>query len=128
MQKPVHPDHRPPYLHIIPLAEIIALALGHKSAMTAGVQKRWSELTEERTEIEVLMQADLAELKAEPKVIEAIQNFRMGRVEVMPGGGGKYGEVRLAEPAGAEAGRKRGAKVALRLLMTIRFKKGTNGI
>ena len=94
-EKPVHPSHRPPYLHIIPLAEIIALALGHKSVMTAGVQKRWSELTAEKTEIEVLMQVDLAELKAEPRVIEAIRNFRMGRVEVQPGGGGKYGEVRL---------------------------------
>jgi uncharacterized protein (TIGR00375 family) len=104
-EKPVHPPDRPPYLHIIPLAEIIALALGHKSAMTAGVQKRWSELTAEKTEIEVLMQADLAELKAEPRVIEAIQNFRMGRVVVQPGGGGKYGEVRLAGPAGAQGQR-----------------------
>ena len=102
-------------LHIIPLAEIIALALGHKSVMTAGVQKRWSELTAERTEIEVLMQADLAELKAEPRVIEAIQNFRMGRVEVQPGGGGKYGQVGLAglaRPAGAE-GQKEGQKSLL---------------
>ena len=110
-EKPVHPPDRPPYLHIIPLAEIIALALGNKSAMTAGVQKRWSELTAEKTEIEVLMQADLAQLKAEPRVIEAIQNFRMGRVVVQPGGGGKYGEVRLAEPAGAE--RQRAAQKSL---------------
>ena len=110
-EKPVHPPHRPPYLHIIPLAEIIALALGHKSAMTAGVQKRWSELTAEKTEIEVLMRADLSELKAEPRVIEAISNFRMGRVVVQPGGGGKYGEVRLAEPAGAQ--RQRAAQKSL---------------
>jgi len=94
-EKPLHPSHRPPYLHIIPLAEIIALALGHKSVMTAGVQKSWSELTQFQTEIEVLMQVDLADLKAEPRVIEAIQNFRMGQIEVQPGGGGKYGEVRL---------------------------------
>ncbi|MDD4161941.1 MAG: endonuclease Q family protein [Methanothrix sp.] len=114
-EKPVHPTHRPPYLHIIPLAEIIALALGHKSAMTAGVQKRWSALTADRTEIEVLMQADLAELKAEPRVIEAIQNFRMGLVEVQPGGGGKYGQVGLAGlagPAGAE-GQRDGQKSLL---------------
>ena len=51
---------------------------------------------------EVLMQADLAELKAEPRIIEAIQNVRMGRVEVQPGDGGKYGEVRLTESVGAE--------------------------
>ena len=104
-EKPVHPLHRPPYLHIIPLAEIIALALGHKSALTAGVQKSWSELTAERTEIEVLMQADLAKLQAEPRIIEAIQNFRLGLVEVKPGGGGKYGEVGLAGPVGAEGQR-----------------------
>jgi uncharacterized protein (TIGR00375 family) len=111
-EEPVHPAHRPPYMHIIPLAEIIALALGHKSVMTAGVQKRWSELTQSRTEIEVLMEADLADLKAEPRVIESIQNFRMGRVEVLPGGGGKYGEVRLAEPVGA-GGQKDGQRSLL---------------
>lgn len=108
-EEPVHPLHRPPYLHIIPLAEIIALALGHKSVTTASVQKSWSELTGSLTEIEVLMQADLAELKADPRVIEAIQNFRMGRVKVQPGGGGKYGEVGLAQAAGAE-GKKDGQR------------------
>ncbi len=108
-EEPVHPAHRPPYLHIIPLAEIIALALGHKSVMTAGVQKCWSELIAVNTEIEVLMQVDLDELKAEPKVIEAIRNFRMGLVEVLPGGGGKYGEVRLAKSVAAE-GKKDGQR------------------
>jgi uncharacterized protein (TIGR00375 family) len=93
--EPMHPDHRPPYLHLIPLAEIIALALGHSSAMTLGVQKLWNELTRERTEIEVLVEADLTDLKAEPKVIEAIEAFRSGKVEVCPGGGGKYGSISL---------------------------------
>jgi uncharacterized protein (TIGR00375 family) len=95
--EPVHPDHRPPYLHLIPLAEIIAMALGNKSALAVGVQKRWNELVEGRTEIGVLMDADLSELKAEPKVIEAIEAFRTGKVIVKPGGGGKYGEVALPE-------------------------------
>jgi uncharacterized protein (TIGR00375 family) len=108
-EEPVHPLHRPPYLHIIPLAEIIALALGHKSVTTAGVQKSWSELTGSLTEIEVLMEADLAELKAEPRVIDAIQNFRMGGVKVQPGGGGRYGEVGLAQAGGAE-GKKDGQR------------------
>ena len=43
------------------------------------------------------MDADLSELKAEPKVIEAIEAFRNGKVVVKPGGGGKYGEVTLPE-------------------------------
>ena len=95
--EPVHPDHRPPYLHLVPLAEIIAMALGIKSPLAVGVQKRWNELVEGRTEIEVLMDAELSELKAEPRVIEAIEAFRTGKVIVKPGGGGKYGEVTLPE-------------------------------
>jgi uncharacterized protein (TIGR00375 family) len=95
--QPVHPDHRPPYLHLIPLAEIIAMAIGNKSALAVGVQKRYNELVEGRTEIEVLVDTDLSILKAEPKVIEAIEAFRAGKVVVKPGGGGKYGEVALPE-------------------------------
>ncbi len=101
-QEPVHPDHRPPYLHLIPLAEIIAMAIGYSSAMTAGVQRIWEGLTADRTEIEVLVEADLGELKAGPEVIGAIDAFRVGKVVVEPGGGGKYGKVRLAEAAGGE--------------------------
>jgi uncharacterized protein (TIGR00375 family) len=97
-QTPVHPAHRPPYLHIIPLAEIIALALGYRSVTTVAVQKSWNELTQSRTEIDVLIQADLDRLSAEPRIIEAIRSFREGRVKVQPGGGGKYGMVGLAKP------------------------------
>lgn len=92
---PVHPDHRPPYLHLIPLAEIIAMALGYKSAMAASVQRVWNELTADRTEIQILTETDPAELKAETRIIDAIKAFRSGGVVVVPGGGGKYGEVRL---------------------------------
>jgi len=105
-ETPVHPDHRPPYLHIIPLAEIVALALGYKSATAAAVQRCWSELTSERTEIDVLMEADLAELSADPRVLEAIEMFRQGRVEVLPGGGGKYGEVKMAGGAAVKKEQK----------------------
>ena len=95
--EPVHFDHRPPYLHLIPLAEIIAMAIGHKSAHTAGVQKRWNRLIEGKSEIEVLVEADLSELKAEERVIEAIQAFRSGAVVVKPGGGGRYGTISLPD-------------------------------
>ncbi|HPE62931.1 MAG TPA: TIGR00375 family protein [Methanothrix sp.] len=94
---PVHPDHRPPYLHLIPLAEIIAMALGVKSVYSAKVQKVWNELVRGRSEIEVLVEADLSELSAEDRVVEAIQAFRSGEVMVKPGGGGRYGSVSLRE-------------------------------
>ncbi|HUI39998.1 MAG TPA: endonuclease Q family protein [Methanothrix sp.] len=102
----VHPDHRPPYLHLIPLAEIIARALGHKSPLTSGVQRIWNDLTTEKTEIEVLVEADLADLKAETKVIEAIRAFREGKVVVSPGGGGKFGEICLPVTQGCKEGQK----------------------
>lgn len=102
-EAPVHPPHRPPYLHTIPLAEIIALALGYKSVMTTSVQRCYRELTDHMTEIEILVEADLSKIDADPRVLEAIENFRLGRVEVQPGGGGRYGCIKpvgLAGPAG----------------------------
>jgi uncharacterized protein (TIGR00375 family) len=104
--EPHHPPHRPPYLHLIPLAEIIAMSLGIKSPYAAGVQKRYDELVKDRTEIDVLVEADLSELKAEPKVIEAIEAFRSGKVIVKPGGGGKYGEVALPQGAAGKEKQK----------------------
>jgi uncharacterized protein (TIGR00375 family) len=104
--EPHHPEHRPPYLHLIPLAEIIAMAIGNKSPYTAGVQKRYDELVKDRTEIEVLVEADLSELRAETKLIDAIEAFRSGRVFVRPGGGGKYGEVALPQLAAGKSREK----------------------
>ena len=112
--EPVHPAGRPQYLHLIPLAEIIALALGHKSPSTVGVKKLCRELTDGRTEIEVLVEADLRDLKSEAKVIEAIEAFRSGRVEVCPGGGGRYGQVGLPECGSYGPGESR-TEVAVRL-------------
>lgn len=92
---PAHPDHRPPYLHLIPLAEIIAMALKIKSAYSAKVQKIWNELVKGKSEIEVLVVAEISELEAEDAVVDAIGAFRSGDVVVEPGGGGKYGRVTL---------------------------------
>ena len=74
------------------------------------MQRRWSELIEGRTEIEVLVEADLATLKTDQKIVEAIEAFRSGKVIVTPGGGGKYGEVRLPESDDGKAEPKGGQK------------------
>lgn len=95
---PVHPDHRPPYIHIIPLAEIIAMALGHKSVFTEGVKRIWSDLVAERTEIEVLLHTEISELNTDERVARAIGAFRSGNVVVTPGGGGRYGRISLPTP------------------------------
>jgi len=106
---PMHPDHRPPYLHLIPLAEIIAMALGVKSVYSAKVQKIWNELVKGRSEIEVLVEADLSDLPGEEKIIDAIGAFRSKEVVVEPGGGGRYGTIALPT---SEEGKMRGERTA----------------
>ncbi|MCK4810809.1 MAG: TIGR00375 family protein [Methanosarcinales archaeon] len=96
LQAPEHPDHRPEYLHLIPLAEIIALALGHSSPYTKTVQSAWNEMIKKPgSEIAVLVDADMASLDGDPRIVAAIRAFREGKVIIHPGGGGRYGSVEL---------------------------------
>jgi uncharacterized protein (TIGR00375 family) len=97
-KEPHHPDHRPPYIHLIPLSEIIAKALGQHTPFTQSVTRRWDELiTAFGSEIAVLLDADLHEVaKATiPAILEAVQAFRENKVIIIPGGGGKYGTIEL---------------------------------
>jgi uncharacterized protein (TIGR00375 family) len=95
--RPQHPAHRPAYLHLIPLSEIIAMALG-KGNNTKGVQKIWNILIERYgSEVAVLVDADIMDSGVDERVVNAIISFREGRVKVHPGGGGQYGRVELSE-------------------------------
>lgn len=97
---PKHPYHRPEYLHLIPLAEIITKAIGQSSPHTKTVFKIWNELiTTFGDEVNVLVDAnieDIAKATEEP-VTKAIKAFREGRVSLHPGGGGQYGQVELPD-------------------------------
>ena len=99
-----HPEHRPSYMHLIPLAEIIGLAV-QKSASSKTVTTVWESLLAEfGTEVNVLVDASMDELRAanrDARVVEAISAFRTGKVSVIPGGGGKYGVIVLS-PEGRE--------------------------
>jgi uncharacterized protein (TIGR00375 family) len=98
------PEHRPPYLHLIPLAEVISLAV-QKSPSSKSVQKIWESLLAAfGTEVTVLIDAPIDfikgahyEFKAEElaHVVEAITAFREGMIRISPGGGGKYGVIEL---------------------------------
>jgi len=97
-EEPVHPEHRPPYIHLIPLAEIITKAVGQQNPFTQTVNKRWSELvTAFRSEINVLIDENIDEIAkvTAPAITEAIQAFREKRVIIRPGGGGQYGIIEL---------------------------------
>ena len=94
--EPHHPPHRPPYVHLMPLAEIIGMKYG-KGVTTKFVQGIWDKLVGEfRTEIRVLLDAPLEDIAAmDAGVAVAVEAFRNGSLTVIPGGGGKYGEIRF---------------------------------
>jgi len=112
-----HPEHRPPYLHLIPLAEIIGLAL-HMSASSKAVNVVWESLLAEfGTEVNVLVDAPINDFQAtnfdlNVNVFEAIKAFREGEIRVIPGGGGKYGIIEL-KPKGSEEAGKNGDEIEL---------------
>ena len=109
--EPRHPPHRPPYLRIAPLAEVIGLALGHADAHMPEVQGAWMKLIERfGNEIAVLVDAPLGELAevAGPRVEQTIRAFREQHLRVIPGGGGRYG--RLEIPKELQAIERRGQR------------------
>lgn len=96
--EPKHPSHRPDYLKIAPLAEVIALAFGHNDPHEVEVQATWSKLVERfGNEIAVLVDAPVEEIAgvAGSGVATMVRAFREQRLVVVPGGGGRYGHLEV---------------------------------
>jgi len=92
--KSEHPDFRPEYMHSVPLAEIIQIALDVKGINSMRVQSMWRDFVERfGNEINVLVDVSEEELvKVDPRVGKKIISFRKGWVHYIPGGGGDYGK------------------------------------
>ena len=92
--EPKHPDFRPKYVHLMPLAELIA-TLYDKGVTTKTVQSKWQKLIDNfGTEIDVLINVDLKDIeKVDSNIASVIESFRNNSIDVVPGGGGKYGEI-----------------------------------
>lgn len=92
--KPKHPNFRPKYVHLMPLAELIATVLD-KGVTTKTVQNRWQKLINAfGTEIDVLINVPLDEIrKIDFTIAQIIESFRNGDIDVVPGGGGQYGKI-----------------------------------
>lgn len=88
------PEFRPPYVHLMPLAELISTVYD-KGVTTKTVQNIWQKLIDSfETEINVLIDADISDVKKiDSKVSKAIEAFRNNTIDITPGGGGKYGEI-----------------------------------
>ncbi len=97
--KPVHPEHRPPYLRIIPLIEIIGKSM-NINPLSEKAENIWNKIvTKFGNEINVLVDLPIREMKndMDMKILNGIVAFRMGKIRIDAGGGGKYGEIHIPE-------------------------------
>ena len=105
--EPKHPDFRPKYVHLMPLAELISTVYD-KGVTTKTVQGKWQGLIDIfQTEINVLIDVSIDEIsKIDVNVANAVEAFRNNTIDVVPGGGGKYGEIsfekKLEKPKAAK--------------------------
>ena len=84
---------RPPYLHLIPLLEIIQRVLGTSGPATKrGTALYDSLLGAFGNEIRILVDVPVDEIRDLHEGIgDAVGRLRTGRVTLVPGGGGRYG-------------------------------------
>lgn len=91
------PRNAIPSIHLIPLEEVLAEAMGHKVG-TKAVETEYERLVERGgSEFEILLDATPEELASyvTPKTLEAIIRMRQGKVSIVPGHDGVYGQISL---------------------------------
>lgn len=94
------PKQAAPFRSLIPLQELIAEALDAGVA-TKKVQTAYFSLLEAcGNELSILLDvpiADIAAAVSEPRIAEAIDFMRRGKVHIAPGYDGEYGKIRIFE-------------------------------
>ena len=82
----------------MPLAELISMVYD-KGITTKTVQGIWQRLIDAYgPEIEVLINTPLEDIsKIDEKIALGIEGFRNKTLKVVPGGGGKYGEISFGD-------------------------------
>ena len=88
---------RPPYIHVLPLAQIIQTMEQASSPNTKKCKAIYASfISTFENEIAVLIDIPVSEIRmVHPKVADAIASLRDGTVTLHPGGGGKYGTFSL---------------------------------
>lgn len=94
-----HPElaHKPPYVMLIPLQEVLAEALG-VGVYTKKVFQEYHRLVKNfGSEFRILLDSPLEEIESfsGPKVAEAIKKVRSQELFIEPGYDGVYGKVRI---------------------------------
>jgi uncharacterized protein (TIGR00375 family) len=91
------PPQAIPAIHLIPLEEIIAVALG-QGTNTKGVDKEYMRLVQEGgSEFAILLDLPPEEIEriAHPRVYEGIMRVRKGELKITPGHDGVYGTINI---------------------------------
>jgi uncharacterized protein (TIGR00375 family) len=91
------PKNAIPSIHLIPLEEIIAEALGYRIG-TKAVEAEYERLVEKAgSEFHILLEATPEELATyvPERTLEGIVRMRQGRVSIIPGHDGVYGKITL---------------------------------
>jgi uncharacterized protein (TIGR00375 family) len=91
------PENSIPYKRMIPLAEIISDTLGVGEASKAVSAEYRAIIPRLGTELEVLIEVSEDKLLKELpiKIAKAIVNVRNGKVNILPGFDGEYGEIEI---------------------------------
>ncbi len=105
-----------PCVHLIPLQEIIAQALGVKT-ITKRVTREYQRLIQAGySEMQILLWMDEKELASlvSERMLQGIMRMRQGKVRIRPGHDGLYGVISLFHDdegsASGRSGRRRGRK------------------
>jgi PHP family Zn ribbon phosphoesterase len=89
------PPHRPPYIHIAPLQDIIALSLGVKSSTSKRVRSLYNKMREQfGPETHILTKAPIDGIREKnERVAQMIGAYRNKSIGYISGGGGRYGTL-----------------------------------
>ncbi len=93
----IHPEHRPPYIWVAPLMELIRASLGLKTTTSSTVMKYYQKMISDfGDEARIIVDSSEEELmKYDKKLANLIINARKGNLHVSQGGGGIYGMVEI---------------------------------
>ena len=89
------PSHRPPYLRIAPLLDVIALSLEVKSSTSKRVRSLYDRMREQfGPETLILTETPIDEIRENnERVAQMIEAYRNKSIGYIAGGGGRYGTL-----------------------------------
>ena len=89
------PVHRPPYIHIAPLLDIIALSLGVKSSTSKRVRSLYDHMRSQfGPETFILTETPIEGIRSSnERVALMVEAYRNKSIGYVIGGGGRYGTL-----------------------------------